>query len=213
MDRLAEGKGMNDLAGTFALIAATRPASAWPDLQKCQTLAALVFALRPSTIVEIGVWTGDSLLPQLLALRELDGEHTAWAIDPWSNEASVEGQEGANAAWWSTVNHQTAFEMFMARLRRHDVEKMTRVVRAKSDDVDPVSIGDIGLLHVDGNHAEQAVRDIERFATRVEHGGILVMDDLGWAGGHVALARSRAVELGFVELYPLGTGCVMQRWR
>jgi hypothetical protein len=202
---------MNDLSGPFALIAATWPPSAWPSLEKCQTLAAMVFALRPTTIVEIGVWTGDSLLPQLFALRELGGERIAWAIDPWSNDASVEGQEGANADWWGQVNHQTAFETFMGRLRRHDVEKITHVVRAKSDEVDPMPIGEIGILHVDGNHAAQAIRDVERFAPSVPIGGMLVMDDLGWEGGAVRRAYDHARELGFVELYPLGTGCVMQR--
>ncbi len=41
--------------------------------------------------------------------------------------------------------------------------------------------------------------------------GILVLDDLTWAGGHVQQARDVAIDLGFRDLYPLGTGVVMRR--
>jgi hypothetical protein len=68
-------------------------------------------------------------------------------------------------------------------------------------------------LHHDANHGPQVVDDIERWTPSIRVGGVLVFDDLDWAGGHVVRARDRALELGFVELYPLGTGCVMQRVR
>ena len=55
------------------------------------------------------------------------------------------------------------------------------------------------------------MRDVVRFGKKVVPGGILVLDDLDWAGGHVQAARDVAVHLGFRSLYPLGTGIVMQR--
>ena len=49
--------------------------------------------------------------------------------------------------------------------------------------------------------------------TAVRVGGILVIDDLNWPGGHVVRARDLVLEMGFIELYKIGTGCVMQRIR
>lgn len=191
----------------------------WCDLEKAHALAAIVLAMRPRVACEIGVWMGGSLVPialALRALRDLDAaagrdpvRRRAVAIDPWSREASCTGQEGADEAWWASVDHDAALEVLRGRLDRHRLTEIVEVVRARSDDA-PVPEG-IGLLHVDGNHAEQATRDVARFAPAVLSGGVLVIDDLSWRGGHVRAARGLAEGLGFRELYPLGTGIVMQR--
>lgn len=81
--------------------------------------------------------------------------------------------------------------------------------RSRSDDATPPE--GIDLLHIDGNHTEQALRDVDRYASNVIIGGMLVLDDLDWEGGGVQKAKARAMELGFFELYPLGTGLVLQR--
>lgn len=191
----------------------------WCDMVKAQTLAALILAHRPALICEIGVWTGGSMIPMLLALAAVDAveaeslrrpeSRRGLAIDAWSAEASCADQSAANRDWWSAQSHAGARDLFAARLQRHGLAEICDVVARRSDDVEPPNR--IGLLHVDGNHGEQAVRDVERFGARVEPGGVLVMDDLGWEGGHVTRARDRAVELGFRRLYPLGTGEVLLR--
>lgn len=196
-----------DVAALHAMVSTTRPKSAWPTIAKCQALASLVIAHRPAVVVEIGVWTGDSLVPMLLAQKFL-GVGEAVAIDPWATDASVAGQAGANADWWGKVDHDQALARFQDRLSR--LELACEVVRKRSDDVDPAG-WQIELLHIDGNHGEQAVRDVERFGTRIPVGGWLVMDDLGWDGGHVTVAHARAIALGFRDRYPLDNGCVMQR--
>lgn len=192
----------------------------WCGLDKAHTLASLVVALRPRVVCEIGVWMGGSLIPMALALRELRDlplsqggggaiGRTAVAIDPWAAAESVAGQDDADVSWWRSVDHDAAMSAFVARLERHGLVDLCQVVRSPSD-LAPVPPS-IDLLHVDGNHADQARRDVERFAPSVVPGGILVLDDLAWAGGHVLRARDLARDLGFCELYPLGTGVVMQR--
>jgi predicted O-methyltransferase YrrM len=184
----------------------------WCDLDKAQGLAALVWALRPSLVVEIGIWTGGSMIPMLIALRDL-GAGQAIAIDPWNAEASIAGEAPENVEWWGGQvgqgGHERALECFRGRLRKHGLEPICHIWRQRSDDTDPPT--KIDMIHIDGNHTEQAVRDVSRFAPEVRDGGILVLDDLEWAGGGVGRARDLAVSLGFVELYRLGSGCVMQR--
>lgn len=195
----------------------------WCDVVKAQTLATLVLGLRPRLVCEVGVWTGGSMVPMMLALsavQAIQGVETVAlgrtetprrgvAIDAWSAEASCAGQEGDNLVWWEAQSHERAKATFLSRLGDHDLESICDVVHQRSDDVDPPD--PIDLLHLDGNHGEQAVRDVERFASRVEVGGVLVMDDLPWVGGHVQRARDRAVAIGFRRLFPLGTGEVLQR--
>lgn len=191
----------------------------WCSNVKAQTLATLIVGLRPALVCEVGVWLGGSMIPMLLALRAVEeieiatrgsaDRHRAVAIDAWSAEASCAGQTPANAAWWSAQSHDGAHDAFLARLARHDLARICQVVRAPSDAATVPAA--IGILHLDGNHGEQAVRDVERFGSQVEIGGILVLDDLDWSGGHVVRARDRATQMGFQSLFPLGTGVVLQR--
>ncbi len=181
----------------------------WCDLDKAHTLAAMIVALRPRVVLEIGVWMGGSLVPILMALKHA-GSGKAIGIDPWAWTASVADEEDqANAAWWRTVDHEAAYLAFRRRLEVHELEAICEVWRMRSDEAAPPRR--IDLLHIDGNHNEQAVRDVERFAPHVPAGGILVMDDLHWHGGHVGKAHGIAIAMGFEELYALGTGAVLQR--
>lgn len=188
----------------------------WCSLDKALTLASIVLAIRPAVVVELGVWTGGSAIPLGLALTAV-GSGQLLAVDAWSAEASVDGQAAEeHAQWWGVkmgdAGHRRAFEMFLARLRRHGVHPDRCAVRRQRTDVATVPPS-IDLLHHDANHGPQAVRDIERWAPAVRLGGMLVIDDLAWHGGHVSTARDRAVELGFEQRFLLGTGCVMQRVR
>jgi predicted O-methyltransferase YrrM len=207
-----------DLTSLFAMIAATRESGAWTSIEKCQALAAMIVAQRSKHVVEIGVWEGGSLIPQLLALKHL-GSGVGVAIDSWSAIASIDGQvDPANVAWWgSQWPHDQAYGKFTSRLALFGLTDICRVVRSRSDDVDVAALvashGPIDLCHVDGNHGDAAIRDVEHFAPHIAPGGMLVFDDLGWSGGSVEKARDLAIKMGFVQKYLLGTGCVLQRVR
>jgi hypothetical protein len=98
----------------------------------------------------------------------------------------------------------------MARLQKHRIAAEHCTVQHQTSAQATVP-SRIDILHHDGNHGPQVVADIERWASAVRAGGILILNDLDWAGGHVRRARDRALELGFVEQYPMGTGVVMRR--
>lgn len=186
----------------------------WCSLEKATALAAIIVALRPKVVVELGVWMGGSAIPIAIALRAV-GAGQLVAIDSWSTEASVSGQEAeAHLKWWGETmgeaGHKRAFETFIQRLKKHGISGASCVVRRQRTDQADVPVS-IDVLHHDANHGPQVVSDIERWTPSIRLGGLLVLDDLDWAGGHVVRARDRARDLGFVELYPLGTGCVMQR--
>lgn len=191
------------------------PGAGWCSLEKANTLAAIIVSLRPSIVVELGVWMGGSAIPMALALK-IVGSGQLLAIDAWSSEMSVAGQESEiHRKWWGAMGesgHLRAFEVFLARLRKHGIPPERCAVRRQRTN-EAVVPSSIDLLHHDANHGPQVVDDIERWTPAIRVGGMLILDDLDWVGGHVLRARDRALELGFIELYPLGTGCVMQRVR
>ena len=192
---------------------ALSPGGGWCSREKAHTLMAIIVALRPRVVVELGVWMGGSAIPMALALRAV-GSGQLVAIDAWSAEMSVAGQEAEiHRTWWAGMGesgHLRALETFLWRLRKHAIPPEHCTVRRQRTDEASVP-SSIDLLHHDANHGPQVVDDIDRWTPAIRVGGMLILDDLDWAGGHVLRARDRAVELGFIELYPLGTGCVMQR--
>lgn len=192
----------------------------WCSTEKATTLAAIVLAIRPKIVVELGVWQGGSAIPMAIALRHV-GDGQLIAVDAWAADVSVQGQVAENSKWWGETmgadGHERAFHTFMGRLEKHGItSERCAVVRQRTDvALVPPSID---VFHHDANHGPQVVDDIDRWAPAVRVGGLLIIDDLDWPGDlyptairHVRRACDRARELGFCELYPLGTGCVMQR--
>lgn len=194
----------------FSQIEATIPKMhGWCDLPKAFTLASIVIALRPRIIVEIGVWGGRSLLPMALACKET-GCGFVHAIDPWTPEASVVGQPDEHAKWWESMPHELVYQSYLKHISDAGVGAIVATHRMTSDEALKQFKGmtQIQLAHIDGNHAEQALRDIQNYCPLVSKGGIVVLDDISWSGGNVQKGADWMLKNGFVGLYPLGTGAV-----
>jgi hypothetical protein len=186
----------------------------WCEIPKALTLANLVLAQRPKVVLEIGVWGGRSLIPMLLAQHHLNNvglltDFRCVAIDPWHPAASVEGQTtDADREWWRGINHELVFQHF-----KHTLDAIgsnsVEIWRMRSSEADPPKT--IDLLSVDGNHGQQALEDVCKFAPAVPVGGICVLDDIGWAGGFVGKSVEWLLVNGFIQLHPLGTGAVFFR--
>jgi hypothetical protein len=180
----------------------------WCDTNKATHLAAIVLAIRPNVGVEIGVYGGRSLIPMLMAVG-VNGRGKFYAIDPWSAEASQDGYDGPNKEWWGKLDHEAVYQKFTTTMAKFGVSEYAHVIRKRSDDFEPPEV--IDLLHIDGQHTDQAVRDAERYGSRVRLGGFCVTDDDDWEAGGPQAAVALLMKKGFVPLYKLGTGTVFQR--
>lgn len=181
----------------------------WCVAEKACDFAAIILALRPAYSVGIGVWGGRAELSMAMAHRFV-GVGRVIAVDPWKAVDSVLGQEGANAAWWSDqAKHDLVYRRFVANVEAFGLGEWLDVRRQRSDEFTlPASAG---LVVIDGNHAEQALADVERLAPLVPTGGIVYLDDLNWTGGHVQGAAGRLLAMGFVELFKRDQGAFFQR--
>ena len=162
-------------------------------------------------------------------MNEIEPTTTAQFSTPFSEVASQElrlvGRDFPDGTWALNAGDETLAHLRLGhedgaldvtckedqwRLVKHKImADRCAVVAARTCDAVVPAV--IDMLHLDANHGPQAVEDVKRWAPSIREGGLLIINDLGWAGGHVQRARDVAIELGFVEQYPLGTGCVMQR--
>ena len=182
----------------------------WTTPIIAKTFAACVIALRPSLVIEIGVFGGRATIPIAIALREV-GTGMINAIDPWDFSASIEGQGAENAAWWKNANmHEDVRQRFLKDVRDIGIQNCINVIRSRSDDASPHKCQ---MLLIDGNHGPQAIKDVERFAPHVDVGGLVYMDDLNWEFGNVQKAVNLLITKGFSKLYGIGTGAMFQRIR
>ncbi len=185
----------------------------WCTPEKALRLCELIEETRPAVVVELGIWYGRSAIPMALALKQL-GCGVIVCVDPWDALASVEGYDDANAHWWGSQDHEMAFRSFKEKADQLKLQDHVIVMRGRSDDV--IVPAEINLLHIDGQHAEQAIRDVDRFASRVPAGGIVVMDDVNWQNNgvaHVAIAVHHLLEMGFGQGVELETGAIFRRER
>ena len=183
----------------------------WCSWQKAETLASIVIASRPAISVEIGVWYGKSIIPIAMAHRHI-GTGKVIAIDPWVAGCSADGQlNEVDRKWWNHQDiHDAALNSFLTTVKELGLRDVVEVQHMHSDEFD-VPDG-IGLLSVDGNHGEQAIKDIQRYAPKIKVGGFLVADDIGWTGGAVEKAVGLLPEMGFVELYRVADKVSENTW-
>jgi len=161
----------------------------WP--QKALAMAELIQDARPhpQMIVEIGVFGGQSLLPQAEAVRR-NNTGLIIGIDPWHNSAALEGQtNGKHAEWWSTINLNTIHAEFMEHLWQLGLESHCVIIRNTGDQCAPLFAGEsIDILHIDGNHTEEvSCRDVRTWLPKVRGKGYIWFDDTNWQTTQKAL--------------------------
>jgi cephalosporin hydroxylase len=167
------------------------------DHQKMLALAE-VFRVAPAgDIVEIGSWWGKSAFVLLyLAQRYQVGK--LLCVDPWSDTHLVQDDKLVDEAS-SEMSADEAHEVFVTNLipyangginfmRTPSVDGAaayganTKVVTEAFGNTQ--YSGEISLLHIDGNHALDAVMaDTKAWAHYVTQGGWIVFDDYKWPYG------------------------------
>lgn len=150
----------------------------WCTKNKASVLIDLVFMLKPTTIVEIGVWGGKSLVPMAYALKASQNGKV-FGIDPWDSFASADGMDGVNYDWWSSVDHEKILRGLQAKITEFALEEQVVLIKATSEQA-PI-IPNIDILHIDGNHSEKAsCLDVKKWVPLVRKGGLIIFDDITW---------------------------------
>lgn len=150
----------------------------WCTKSKASILIDLIFLTNPKKVVEIGVWGGKSLIPMAFALSIIQ-TGKVYGIDPWSNAASVEGMEGMNYDWWSKVDHSMILRGLQGKISDYNLTKQIELIQLTSEAAPPIY--SIDILHIDGNHSEEAsMLDVCKWVPLVNKGGFIIFDDITW---------------------------------
>lgn len=157
----------------------------WCTKNKAAVLIDLVYMIRPKTIVEIGVWGGKSLVPMAYACQAL-GSGKVYGIDPWDAFESIQGMDGVNYDWWSRIDHSNILTGLLNKISQFKLSDQIQLVRSTSLSAAPIP--NIDILHVDGNHSENAAMiDVNKWVPLVRTGGIIIFDDVTWTNNEKAV--------------------------
>lgn len=167
----------------------------WCEKEKAKKLYDIIYELKPSICVEIGVFGGSSLLPQALALKH-NNKGTIVGIDPWTNSCAIEEMENeANKNWWGSVNLEAVYKKFLEKVKLYEVENFVQVFRNKSSEVvNRFEDNSIDVLHIDGNHCEKlSYADAVDYYPKVRVGGYIFFDDINWSENTKDISTQKGV--------------------
>lgn len=164
----------------------------WCSYQKASVLIDIIFACKPKVIVEIGVWAGKSLVPMGYALKQI-GSGKIYGIDPWDPEASVRGLiHEVNETFWKRADHEIIFHRLASQIPQFGLEDQIELIRSTS--LEAPLIQEIDVLHIDGNHSDEASYiDVTKWVPLVKKGGWIIFDDIDWQENGIR-TNQRAVQ-------------------
>jgi Methyltransferase domain len=185
----------------------------WCSVDKAYKLIETILADHPLLCVEIGVFGGASLIPQAMALKH-NNLGKVVGIDPWQNEAMIDGMAAKNHIdWWKALDLTDIKKQCIAAVNLAQVHDYVEIVEAKAEDVVD-RFQEISLLHVDGNHSEDNVYNyVAMYLPRVAIGGIIAINDIFWAeeNQHVTTRKAVMYALEFCERVCMVSDCIFMR--
>jgi len=129
--------------------------------------ADLVDAIRPSLLVELGTYYGESYFGFCQAIQELGLSCSAYAVDNWSGDLHT-GNYGPSVLETVTAHNAEHYASFSSLVRK-SFDEAAALFRD----------GSIDLLHLDGCHTYPAVKhDFETWLPKVSPGGVVLMHDI-----------------------------------
>lgn len=128
----------------------------------------LVAKLKPRLLVELGVDRGESYFAFCQAAAENQTGTQCFAIDSWRGDSHAGGYDETTFAEVAEHNH-AYYESFSTLLRS---EFEGALAKFSNESID--------LLHLDGFHTEEAVRqDVASWLPKLHPGAILLLHDVG----------------------------------
>jgi predicted O-methyltransferase YrrM len=152
----------------------------WCSKEKTALLMDLVLVTRPLQCVEVGAWTGSSILPVAATLQYLH-RGTLTAIDAWSNAEAIRYLDTSdpNRDWWSKVDMGIAKKQFENMLQSWGLKSRCRVISKASNKAVFGLNDNIDILHLDGGFSEEtSYNDALLYLNKVRSGGYILFSNV-----------------------------------
>jgi len=138
----------------------------------------LITFLRPALVVELGTFFGESYFGFCQAIQEASIPATAYAVDTWMGDphGGYYGEEIFESVRAYNSDNYPAFSHLL---------RMTFTEARSSFGKDSID-----LLHIDGFHSYEAVRDdFEEWLPKVRPGGVVLFHDISTRGAEFGVWR------------------------
>jgi len=201
------------------------------DHEKTAALCEIARRTPDGDVVEIGSWWGKSAAV-LASLAEAHEIGNLLCVDPWSPSHLIQNDDsGLVDGMADRVDTDEALVIFQLSLipcaaRRVNYLRLPSEIAAGRFRQDRAVVssefgrttyeGRIAILHIDGNHAYDAVRlDIDAWCDQVMPGGWIILDDYIWPfGDGPKLAGDEFLAdglRGFNQAFVMGSALFIQR--
>jgi hypothetical protein len=155
----------------------------WCSLEKAQEIIKCILELSEEqeelNCLEVGVFGGKSLIPFSLTLKFLS-RGTVYGIDPWNTQDALTGYDHpSHQQFWGTVDLENMLNVCCNAIEDLSVYEYTKLIRSTSDDAP--AIENLSVIHIDGQHTVQVLKDINKYASKVVLNGYCFIDDVDWS--------------------------------
>jgi hypothetical protein len=153
------------------------------SLEKSKVLAHFIIKHKLKRTVEIGVYYGSSLFPQIIAQAHIGG--VAIGIDPYLPEEAeqFDNREFLDPiqGFVNSIDWDAMYQGVLSIIKQYHLSDYCQILRMTSDQAVDLIESELDMVHIDGNHDQVRVAsDIEHYLPKLRVGGFLALDDIGW---------------------------------
>lgn len=142
-------------------------------------IAKLLKRFRFVVGCEIGVYGGQSLLSAAYAIGE---RGVLYGVDPYLSEPDLDAADVRDSATWWQGSAEPPETVLAGTLRAIEGLPVKLIRKRSQEAIDDVPTK-LNYLHIDGDHAAASAQfDLAEYGRRVVRGGMIVVDDVDWAG-------------------------------
>lgn len=153
--------------------------NSWCSKDKVNLLMDLVLIQKPKICVEIGAFTGSSVLP-VASVIGYNKFGKVFAIDAWDNEVATMNmhEDDPNKDWWLKLNMDQIENTFDTLMEKWKLESFVHKLKMKSNEAVNF-VDEIDFLHIDGDYSESgSIEDINLYLPKVKSGGYILISNV-----------------------------------
>jgi len=151
----------------------------WCSAEKINLMMDLLCVIEPALCVEIGAFTGSSVLPVASTLKHLQVGRVI-AIDAWSSLEAIKNLDfdDPNRPHWAAMDMKNAYLKFQTMLWEHFLTPYC-VTLCLPSNVAARYVNEIDFLNLDGDYSERgSMEDVKLYLPKVKRGGYILLSNL-----------------------------------